>query len=91
MFGRLLHAWSVPEASVPMFSYYLKRHIEMDGDDHGPAAKRLVGELVGASEQAHLVERARAAIRARIRLWDGVHHAVLTSRSERTANALNPA
>lgn len=73
MFGRLLGDWGVDESEVPTFSHYLHRHIEMDGDDHGPAAKRLVLTLVTTPEQRQrLVQAARAALQARIRLWDGV-------------------
>ncbi|KVZ88868.1 mangotoxin biosynthesis-involved protein MgoB [Burkholderia ubonensis] len=73
MFRRLLESWSMPDSDVPMFSYYLKRHIEMDGDAHGPAAHRLLAELLNTSEQQQqLLNSARAAIRSRIALWDGV-------------------
>lgn len=73
MFGGLLKEWSVSEAQAPMFTYYLKRHIEMDGDDHGPAAKRIIAEIV-TSERQHrdMVDNARNALTARIALWDGV-------------------
>ncbi|CAI8859710.1 MULTISPECIES: DUF3050 domain-containing protein [Pseudomonas] len=75
MFGRLLENWSVSEDSVPMLTYYLKRHIEMDGDDHGPAAKRIIAAIITEpAQQTQLVNSARSAINARIGLWDGVQH-----------------
>ncbi|MBT2370459.1 DUF3050 domain-containing protein [Pseudomonas fluorescens] len=78
MFGRLLSQWSVSENDVPMLTYYLKRHIEMDGDDHGPAAKRIIAEIVTTPEQhLHMVESAKTAINSRIDLWDGVHQFLL--------------
>ncbi|SFX84129.1 MULTISPECIES: DUF3050 domain-containing protein [Pseudomonas] len=78
MFGRLLSQWSVSESDVPMLTYYLKRHIEMDGDDHGPAAKRIIAEIVTSPAQhLHMVESAKTAISSRIDLWNGVHQFLL--------------
>jgi Protein of unknown function (DUF3050) len=55
------------------FSYYIERHIELDGDSHGPMGKELLDSLVADSPQRN--ERAlRAAcnsIQARIELWNG--------------------
>ena len=55
------------------FIYYIDRHIELDGDSHGPKGRELLEGLVANSPQAH--ERAvRAACRSiedRIGLWDG--------------------
>jgi Protein of unknown function (DUF3050) len=39
MFSNLLEKWRVGPDQAPLFIYYLKRHIEVDGDQHGPAAK----------------------------------------------------
>jgi hypothetical protein len=53
---------------------YLKRHIEMDGDDHGPLSLQLLAGLCGDDCQ-HWNESSSAAIaalQARKRLWDGV-------------------
>lgn len=33
------------------FQYYLQRHIDLDGDSHGPLAMSLVSELCGVSEE----------------------------------------
>jgi hypothetical protein len=55
------------------FIYYIDRHIELDGDSHGPKGRELLEELVMNSPRAR--ERAlRAAccsIKARIGLWNG--------------------
>jgi hypothetical protein len=55
------------------FIYYIDRHIELDGDSHGPMGRELLENLVANSPDGG--ERAlRAAcnsIKARIRLWNG--------------------
>ena len=35
------------EKKISVFRYYLERHIELDGKDHGPLAIRLVEQLNG--------------------------------------------
>ena len=53
---------------------YLKRHIDLDGDDHGPLSLRLLAGLCG-DDRGHWDEStgaAIAALQARKRLWDGV-------------------
>jgi hypothetical protein len=76
MFGRLLETLPRPRHDndpLRHFIYYIDRHIELDGDSHGPKGRALLDELVGDSPQRH--ERAlRAAcnsIKARIELWNG--------------------
>jgi hypothetical protein len=55
------------------FIYYIDRHIELDGDSHGPKGRELIEGLVANSP--HTGERTlRAAcnsIKARIGLWNG--------------------
>jgi hypothetical protein len=43
-----------------IFQHYLNRHIELDGDDHGPAAHQLVSALCGNDSQ-RIVEADEAA------------------------------
>lgn len=53
---------------------YLRRHIELDGDSHGPLAQRLVETLCGgdASRWQSAEQAGLAALQARLELWDGI-------------------
>jgi hypothetical protein len=59
---------------LDQFIWYLERHIEVDGDDHGPLSLKMVGDLCADdpalwNDAVHAAER---ALRARLTLWDGV-------------------
>lgn len=72
MFLGLLKLWRVPVEDAPCFVYYLQRHIELDGDTHGPAAQQLISRALEADpSQLHGArEAARDALHARRNLWD---------------------
>lgn len=83
MFRHFLREIGVGEARAPAFHYYLKRHIQLDGDLHGALSLRLLKHLCGG-ESAKIEEAetaAEEAICARIRLWDGVLEAIETNRA----------
>ena len=54
--------------------WYLDRHIEVDGEEHGPMALQMVSELCGDDpakwEQAE--SAATTALNARLTFWDGI-------------------
>ena len=56
------------------FLYYLERHIEIDGEDHGPLSLKLMDEVCGNDPQkwADAADVAEKALQMRIQLWDGV-------------------
>ena len=57
-----------------LFRFYLERHIELDGEEHGPAAADLVQRACG-DDPARLAEAAAVAREARAErraLWDAV-------------------
>jgi hypothetical protein len=64
------------------FIYYIDRHIELDGDSHGPMGRELLEGLIANSP--HRGERARRAacrsIKARIALWNGTLSKLRNSR-----------
>lgn len=74
MFKKLLKQIDVSETDAPKFHYYLERHIQVDGESHGPMAEHLVNYfckddpfLIHEAEQAAI-----QAIKARIKLFDDI-------------------
>lgn len=59
---------------LTLFTYYLERHIEVDGDHHSHLALEMTADLCGtdAERWQQATEAARQALESRIRLWDGV-------------------
>ncbi len=57
------------------FRHYLERHIEVDGDSHGPLARHMLRGLCGRSAEKWAEAEAAAleALDARIALWTFVH------------------
>ena len=56
------------------FRYYLDRHIELDGGEHGPMAGRLVEGLCGDDPDRwrSAEDAAVRSLEARMALWDGI-------------------
>jgi hypothetical protein len=78
MFSALLQRWNIAERQAPMFVFYLKRHIEVDGESHGPMAQQIIERAMGDDPiRYHLVmHSAIESMKARIALWDGVRQSL---------------
>lgn len=82
MFRALLDKMNISREEASVFHYYLDRHIELDGDHHGPLSMRML-ELLCEGNQikiAEAEEEALHAIKARIKFWDGVLLAIENSK-----------
>jgi Protein of unknown function (DUF3050) len=76
MFRRLLktlYGTNYENHNLRHFIYYIDRHIELDGDSHGPKGKELLEDLLkNAPDKAERAMRtACSSIEARIAFWDG--------------------
>ena len=59
---------------LALFRWYLDRHIEIDGEEHGPMSLRMVSGLCGSDPVKWQQAEAAAvqAIEARLAFWDGI-------------------
>jgi hypothetical protein len=72
MFSRLIEKCGIAPAEAPMFHYYLQRHIEIDGEKHGPMALNLLNKLCGDDPDKIVEARqtAEEAVAARVKFMD---------------------
>lgn len=63
---------------LSFFKYYFERHIDLDGEQHGPMAEALIESLCGDRQTNWRVveDAAVSALDARLRLWDGLRSTV---------------
>jgi hypothetical protein len=74
LFRSLVRELDAEGERLGKFIWYLERHIEVDGEDHGPLSLQMVEDLCGSDEQRwdEAGQAAETSIRARIALWDGI-------------------
>jgi len=68
-----------PETNLAKLIYYFERHIELDGDEHGPMAMKMIAELCGENETKwkEVAEVSVLALEKRIGLWDAIEEKIL--------------
>jgi pyrroloquinoline quinone (PQQ) biosynthesis protein C len=82
MFRRLANQLNINAVEAPRFNYYLERHVEVDKDDHGPFALKLMEELC-ENHPLKIVEAENTAVKsiqARIEFWSQVENAILVDQ-----------
>lgn len=76
-------ASSENDKSFDSYLYYLNRHIELDGDEHGPLSLRMIEELCGNDDKKweEVLVVAKQCLQVRINLWSGIEQ-VLKNHKE---------
>tara|TARA_Y100000996_G_scaffold375625_1_gene326513 strand:- start:65 stop:832 length:768 start_codon:yes stop_codon:yes gene_type:complete len=64
--------------SAKKLIYYLERHIELDGDDHGPIALKMISNLCGDNKKKwdDVIIYSKKALKERIKLWDHILYCI---------------
>jgi hypothetical protein len=86
MFTAIKNVMSDEKVDCPTLIYYLERHIELDGDEHGPLAEKCLQALCGDDKAKwHSAEDvAVESLKLRSSLWDAVL-AAINSQQEKAA------
>ena len=73
------------QESFKDFLYYLNRHVELDGDSHGPLSLEMIVELCGDDQQkwSEVLETAKASLEVRISLWDYIADSISNHKLEK--------
>jgi len=68
-----------PETDLSKLIYYFERHIELDADEHGPMAMKMISELCGSDAQKWTEVEAVSvlALEKRIGLWDAIEEQIM--------------
>lgn len=73
------------QESFKDFLYYLNRHVELDGDSHGPLSLEMIVELCGDDQQkwSEVLTTAKASLEVRISLWDYIADKISNHKLEK--------
>ena len=66
------------KVSLDKINYYLQRHIDLDGDEHGPLAHEMIIGLCknDSKKWEEVANISKKALKERIQLWDFINHCI---------------
>ncbi len=80
MFSSILKEFQArfKESDLSKLVYYFDRHIELDGDEHGPLAMSMILELAGDDTEKwdEIKSVSKEALQRRIELWDAINDSI---------------
>jgi hypothetical protein len=82
MFFQIINQSKTEDNSYSKLTYYLKRHIELDGDEHGPLSLKMIEMLCGTDQKKwhEVLDVSKQALQHRIALWDSIYNLIKANK-----------
>ena len=92
MFQRILDQFQITQDQAPAFYHYIKRHIEVDGDEHGPMSENLLIHVCADDPYRWKVAEKAAiqSLEARIQFWDSIEFLISSTTLESSNVDVSP-